>query len=234
MSIRVYPADYRYHYKCSGLIITQTFSDQESFHGLIALNEHYLKPGLASPSTLLRNRELFTFVISGGIAHQDSLGNQVILNSGDTQYISTDEKFVQCESNLSDKIPASFLQIEFNSNDKKSACSYYQRNSFDSTQQPNSWHLIASNTKSLDTLKINQNVNIYLLNLEKGREIEFKFKNNRIGWLQILDGEAKLENETLQLNDGASISDCEQIKLSTPTGAKALFIELESISDLSH
>ena len=231
MSIHVYPADYRHHFKQNGLIISRTFNSQECFHSIAEINEYYLKPGLGCPLTTFSNTEILTLILSGGLAHQDNLGNQVILHPADVQLVSAAQDFVQGESNLSDKISASFLQIQFNTEAQQNTT--YQKKALNLGLEKNKWQLIASQSGRENSLKMTHDVDIYWLELEKDQQVSFEFGDNRAGWIQLVEGSVHFEELELQLNDGASLIDTWQIHLTTPTFARIFLFDLKTFKNVS-
>ncbi|OAX38543.1 RmlC-like cupin [Rhizopogon vinicolor AM-OR11-026] len=64
-------------------------SQHESFGSLRVLNEDRVAPGTGFGTHSHREFEIFSYVISGELEHQDSMGNTEVLSRGDVQMTST-------------------------------------------------------------------------------------------------------------------------------------------------
>jgi hypothetical protein len=57
------------------------------------------------------NFEIFSYVVSGALAHQDSMGHKELINRGDVQFTSAGSGIAHSEFNGSDKDWVHFLQV---------------------------------------------------------------------------------------------------------------------------
>ena len=81
------------------------------FGPLRVINEDRVSPGRGFGSHGHADVEILTYVLSGQLAHKDSMGNVETLYANDLQRISAGTGIVHSEFNGSDKEPVHFLQI---------------------------------------------------------------------------------------------------------------------------
>ena len=68
-------------------------------------------PGAGFGTHSHQDMEIITYVLSGELAHQDSLGNGEIIKPGDAQIMSAGTGITHSEFNPSESNPVHFLQI---------------------------------------------------------------------------------------------------------------------------
>lgn len=78
---------------------------------LRVLNDDTVAPGEGFGTHPHRDMEILTFVLSGAIAHRDSMGHGEVLYPGDVQAMSAGTGILHSEFNASDTDPLHFLQV---------------------------------------------------------------------------------------------------------------------------
>lgn len=190
------------------------------FRNLRVINEDRVDASNGFPAHNHKDMEIISIVLEGDLAHRDSMGNESILHSNEIQVMSAGSGITHSEFNPSKTHPVHFLQIWVQP-DTKDITPRYRQSTLPTIQ--NEWHLIASKQ---GPLPIQQDVGIYYLNLQKGKQMERSIPANRYGWLQVIDGNLSYNDTPLQQGDGVSFEPNAAIKLQAETQSRLLFFDL--------
>lgn len=81
------------------------------FRHLLVINEDWVEPGRGFPMHGHRDMEIITYLLSGAIAHRDSMGNEATTRAGEVQHMSAGTGVRHSEYNPSTTERGHWLQI---------------------------------------------------------------------------------------------------------------------------
>lgn len=194
-----------------------------NFGTLRVINDDLVMPGTGFGTHPHRDMEIISYIIDGEITHGDSMGNKNTLSRGHVQYMSAGTGVWHSEYNLG-KDTLRFLQIWILP-DKKNNTPNYGDYKFNWDERKNKWLNIVSSKQGTAPIKINQDSNIFVLELEKDNEIEFNVGNNRQAYLVQIEGTSEINNITLNMRDAMEITE-ENIKIKAQETSHYLLVEM--------
>lgn len=195
-----------------------------NFGVLRVLNDDLIQPNNGFDLHPHRNMEIITYVIDGALTHQDSMGNVGTLNRGDLQYMSAGTGVFHSEHNYGKDI-LRLLQIWIIPN-AFGLKPKYEEYRLAWNLRKNKWFKIASNSDPEVPIKINQDVNIYLLELDKNHKINFPIANNRQAYLVQIEGKSVINQNILDAKDALEIVE-EDIMIQAKETSHFIIIEMQ-------
>ncbi len=129
------------------------------------------------------------------------------------------------EFNPSATEPVHLYQIWLLPKSKGIAPSYEQK-SFPLEERTNRLRIVASADGEQGSLKIHQDAKIFLATLLPNSVTEHTFELQRHGWLQVLRGSMRLNDNTFHAGDGAAISDETLITLQAIDECEVMLFDL--------
>ncbi|MEH7108951.1 pirin family protein [Bacillus sp. JJ1764] len=197
------------------------------FGKLRVVNDDLVAPGTGFDFHPHKEMEIISYVVNGKLTHGDSMGNQNTISRGHVQYMSAGTGVFHSEHNLGEET-LRFLQIWIYP-DQAGYEPNYGDYRFDWDERQNKWlHMVSSKNGSAP-IKINQDVNIYALELEAGKEIEFPVDANRQAYLVQVEGSSMINTVTLKTRDALEIVE-ENIFIKANETAHFVVLEMEKIS----
>lgn len=237
--LRRRPASERGIYDYGWLKTAHTFSFNEyhdpahhQFQALRVMNEDHVAAGQGFGLHPHRDMEIVTVVLSGTLAHEDSLGHRQTLGADEVQWMSAGRGIRHSEFNHSADEPVHLYQIWLLPSQKGMEPAYDQR-VFDPAARQNRWQLLAApaNGAANEALPIRQDVRLSRTTLSGGATLGAELAPGRHGWVQVMTGAATVrgssgEEVALATGDGLAISDETQLTVSTRDGADVLLFDL--------
>ncbi|MDU0355033.1 pirin family protein [Paraglaciecola aquimarina] len=193
------------------------------FSVLRVINDDTIKPSAGFGTHGHKDMEIITFVTQGTIEHKDSMGNVKQLPKGEFQLMSAGKGITHSEYNASDSEQLTLLQIWIEPESVGSPD--YQQKDFGQTQGLTA---VITPTGENGTLKIKQNATISHLYLAAGTDQPLIIDNKRKVYIQVVEGELKLNEHILTAGDGIKLSGLTeaQLKNNAPQPLEALVFDL--------
>jgi len=173
------------------------------FGALRVINEDVIAGGGGFPPHPHRDMEILSWVLDGALEHKDSMGTHGVIRPGELQRMSAGTGVTHSEFNASTSEPVHFLQIWLLPEREGLAPSYEQR-AFAPADLEDRLHLIASHDGRDGSVKVHQDVNLYLSRMSPDASVSFRPDAGRSLWLHVAKGKAQVEGRELQAGDAAS------------------------------
>jgi len=196
-----------------------------NFGMLRVLNDDIVQPGTGFPTHGHRDMEIISYIINGGLTHQDSMGNKETLERGHVQYMTAGTGITHSEMNDSLDTGLRFLQMWIVP-DQKSRTPNYGSMHFKADDRHNNIHHIVSGKDKPDIIKISQDANVYICELEQNKELSHDIDNDRQIYLICIEGELEVNSITLSKRDALEITAEKTLNFKTISTAHFLFIDM--------
>ena len=194
------------------------------YRSLRVINEDRVDGGQGFGRHPHRDFEIISYVISGALKHQDSMGHAAVMKAGDVQRISAGTGISHSEFNNSPTEAVHFLQIWLVPSQNGLAPSYAQASFSDAP--PSGLTLACSADGRAGSIKINQDADLFIGRLEPGKKVGHPLRAKRHAWIQLIEGDVALNEIKLSPGDGASADGENMLQLESKTGAHFLLFDL--------
>ncbi len=197
---------------------------QMGFRALRVINEDRVAPGMGFGEHPHRDMEIITYVVSGALRHQDSMGNTAVMRAGEVQRITAGTGITHSEFNDSHAEPVHLLQIWLLPAQRGVTPSYAEK-SF-AAVEPGRLHLITSGSGRDGSIAINQDADLFVAKLGPGENIGHRLAPGRAAWLQLIEGELDIDGAHLRAGDAAAFAEIEALSLHASAPAHLLLFDL--------
>jgi redox-sensitive bicupin YhaK (pirin superfamily) len=194
------------------------------FRSLRVINEDWIKGGEGFGTHPHDNMEIITYIISGALEHEDSMGNGSVIRPGEVQRMTAGTGITHSEFNPSDDT-THLLQIWIYPERFGLEPGYEQRD-FSSRLKPDSWTLLASPCGREDSITVHQDVELHRAQLESGGELGFKLQRERFAWVQVVAGELTVNGTVLEAVDGSAVEEETSLQFRSSSGSEFLLFDL--------
>lgn len=188
------------------------YHDPENLHwgALRVFNDDVIAGGQGFPPHPHRDMEILTYVLSGELAHRDSLGNHGVVGPGGVQFMSAGTGVRHSEFNNDPDKALHLVQMWVLPGRLGTAPSYGQMD-FTAAQRTNQWLTVASGQAGVEApIRITQNATFAVARLEDATVVH-RFASKRYGFLFVADGIVEANGERLQAGDAVRLYDVEQL-----------------------
>ena len=212
----------RYHFSFSG------YHDPQRVHwgALRVWNDDTIQPKTGFPPHPHSDMEIITYVRTGAITHQDSMGNRGRTEAGDVQVMSAGAGVTHAEYNLEDE--ATTLYQIWILPKERGGKPYWGAAKFPKAERAGALVTLASgfaDDQAGGALPIRQDARILAATLEKGQEVSYPLGSARYAYLAIAKGRARVNEVELGPRDGAAIHDENDIRIEADADAEIVLVD---------
>jgi redox-sensitive bicupin YhaK (pirin superfamily) len=194
---------------------------------LRVINEDRVAAGMGFGKHGHRNMEIISYVLSGELAHQDSIGNIESIPPGDVQRMSAGSGVTHSEFNHAKDQTTHFLQIWIEPNVSEIEPSYEQK-TIPAIEKEGKLRIIASPTGNDGALKLHADATIYAGLFNGPQSATMKLNPKRKAYAHLIRGMLTINGQKLVAGDALFIEDEPSLEISAGVDAEVL------IFDLSH
>lgn len=194
---------------------------------LRVINEDRVAPGMGFGKHGHRNMEIISYVLSGELAHQDSMGNVKGIPPGDVQRMSAGSGVTHSEFNHAKDQTTHFLQIWIEPNILEIEPSYEQK-TIPLSDKQGKLRLVASPEGDNGTVKIHADAKMYAGLFDGPETAELILDPKRKAYVHLIRGSILINDQALNAGDALLIENETNLQISNGKEAEVL------VFDLSH
>lgn len=167
--------------------------------------------------------EIITYVRTGAITHEDSMGNRGRTGAGDVQVMSAGTGVRHSEFNLENE-PTTLFQIWIEA-DKRGAQPSWGAKVFPKSDRTGQFSVLASGDTTDDALTINADAKVLGATLNAGESLTYSLAEGRRAYLVPAVGEVEVNGVALNARDGAAIADEPTITITAKADAELVMVD---------
>ena len=203
------------------------------FGNLRVINEDRIAPGTGFGTHGHRDMEIVSYVLSGELAHKDSMGNgqagaavSGVIKPGDVQRMSAGRGVMHSEFNHAPNETTHFLQIWIEPNERGIEAGYEQKH-FDAASKRGTLRLVASPDGRDGSVTIHADAAIYS-GLFDGDDQHLKrpLDPQRRAYVHVVRGSVTVNGQPLQGGDALRIENEGELTIEQGRGAELLVFDL--------
>lgn len=194
---------------------------------LRVINEDRVAPGMGFGKHSHRNMEIISYVLSGELAHEDSIGNIKGIPPGDVQRMSAGTGVSHSEFNHAKDQTTHFLQIWIEPNTLEITPGYEQK-TIPLEAKQGKLCLVASPIGENNSVKIHADAKLYAGLFDGAETATLAISPQRKAYVHLIRGSLNVNGEMLSGGDALLIQDESAIHLKDGEKAEVLVFDLSS------
>ena len=195
------------------------------FGPLRVINEDRVAPGQGFGTHGHRDMEIISYVLSGELAHKDSMGNGSTIRPGDVQRMSAGRGVLHSEFNPSKDQPVHFLQIWIQPDQQRIEPSYEEK-SFSTEDKRGRLRVIASPDGTDGSVLIHQDARVYAGLFNGTEQAVLPVKSGRRVYVHVARGSIVANNTKLAAGDALKLTDATELTFSGGQDAEVIVFDL--------
>ncbi len=198
---------------------------QMGFGNLRVINEDRIAPGTGFGTHGHRDMEIISYVLSGELAHKDTMGNVKGIPPGDVQRMSAGRGVQHSEFNHAPKDTTHFLQIWIEPNVTGIAPSYEQK-TFAEAEKRGVLRLVASPDGTQGSVTIHADARLYAGLFDGDQSARMSLNSQRKAYVHLVRGELEINGQVMTAGDAALLEAESQVTLTHGKNAEVLVFDL--------
>jgi redox-sensitive bicupin YhaK (pirin superfamily) len=191
---------------------------------LRVFNDDRLVAGADWPMHPHADVEGLTYVVEGTFEHADSLGQDGQLQPGGVQRMTLGSGAFHSERNGSKSEPMRFLQFWILPDTPGLEPSLEQRQF--TRQDRHNRLLPVIGPEGGDVVTVHQNARVYVAALDPEVEVDHTFDDDRAGYLYLISGAGRLNDEKLETGDAAKVYGPETVHIQATEDTELILIDV--------
>ena len=192
---------------------------------LRVINEDRIAPGTGFGTHGHKDMEIISYVLSGNLAHKDSMGNVNGIPPGDVQRMSAGSGVMHSEFNHAQGQSTHFFQIWIEPHVSGIAPSYEQK-TIPAASKRGRLQLLASAAGEGDAVKISADAALYAGLLDADESASLSLNPARKAYVHLVRGSLHVNGVLLQTGDAALIQGERSLALTQGQDAEVLVFDL--------
>jgi quercetin 2,3-dioxygenase len=204
------------------------------FSNLRVINEDRIAPGTGFGTHGHRDMEIISYVLSGELAHRDSMGNgekvgvhSGVIKPGDVQRMSAGRGVTHSEFNNAPKDTTHFLQIWLTPHTTGIAPGYEQRH-FSTKAKRGRLALVASSDAREGSVLIHADASVYAGLFDGAEAATLPLATGRCAYVHVVRGDLVVNGNAVAAGDAVMLRDEAQVQLAHGAGAEVLVFDLKA------
>jgi len=194
---------------------------------LRVINEDRVAAGQGFGEHGHKNMEIISYVISGSLAHSDSMGNSASIPPGDVQRMSAGRGVRHSEYNYESEKETHFLQIWIEPKELGIDASYEQK-SIDPATKRGQLKLVAAPEGGSDCVVIHADARLYAGLFDGDESAQLGIDPSRKAYVHLIKGKLRVNDIELSAGDALMMAEESAIKLSQGNDAEVLVFDLSA------
>lgn len=192
---------------------------------LRVINEDRVAPGMGFGAHGHRDMEILSYVLSGSLAHEDSMGNGAAIPPGDVQRMSAGRGVRHSEFNHAKEATTHFFQIWIEP-DQHGIDPGYEQKTFPEAEKRGRLRLVASPDGAQGSVTIHADAAMYAGLIDGDESVELALNPKRKAYVHLVRGAVTVNGQRLLAGDAAKLAEESVLTLSDGEDAEVLVFDL--------
>ncbi|MCL6373966.1 pirin family protein [Pectobacterium brasiliense] len=199
--------------------------DFMGFSALRVINEDFIEGGQGFGTHPHKDMEILTYVLSGAVEHQDSMGNKEQVPAGEFQIMSAGTGIRHSEYNASKDEQLHLYQIWIIP-EKTGLTPRYEQKRFDVQQGR---QLVLSPDAREGSLKVFQDMTLWRWALKAQEQSVYQIQADRRVWVQVVRGTVEINGQKAEASDAFAVWDETAISVHASEDSEILLFDLPPV-----